>query len=352
VLKTAPKRTRKTAQNATQAAMQPPVAATVAGWAALAAAAAVAATVCTTGAGDAAVGLALSRAGMDVTGVVVVGLALLGVLVPARHKQAPAVLARADRLVVIAAACWMTATTLVIVHRVANATGRPFTEVGVDQLISWSTALGAGQGLLLTAVAAALVFVGALVRLHRPGLVPPRALLGAAAFVMITPAVTGHSATADQFQVVSVIGIGVHVAAAAVWVGGLGALLVLVGPYRGLLVAVLPRFSQLATACIAGVTVTGVLTTAIHVGGMHVGAEHGGWDAGWAILRDSGWVLILFAKTAALAGIGAFGWLTRRRMAASRMPLLRWAGIEVALMAVALGLAAALTQAPMNALPG
>jgi putative copper resistance protein D len=164
---------------------------------------------------------------------------------------------------------------------------------------------------------------------------------------MITPAVTGHSATADQYQVISVIGIGVHVAAAAAWVGGLGALLVLVGPHRGLLVAVLPRFSQLATACIAAVTVTGVLTAAIHVG-----AGHGGWDAGWAMLRDSGWGHIVLAKAAALAGIGALGWLTRRRMAASRMPLLRWAGFEVALMAVALGLAAALTQAPTHAVPG
>jgi putative copper resistance protein D len=70
------------------------------------------------------------------------------------------------------------------------------------------------------------------------------------------------------------------------------------------------------------------------------------------MLRDSGWGHIVFAKTAALAGIGALGWLTRRRMAASRIPLLRWAGFEVALMAVALGLAAALTHAPANAVPG
>jgi putative copper resistance protein D len=42
--------------------------------------------------------------------------------------------------------------------------------------------------------------------------------------------------------------------------------------------------------------------------------------------------------------LGGLGLLTRRRMAAGRMPVLRWAGIEIVLMAVTLGLAAALSQ--------
>ncbi len=213
------------------------------------------------------------------------------------------------------------------------------------ELTAWSTGVGAGQGMLLTAVAATIVLAAAVVRLRRPALVPPRAVLSAAAFAMITPAVTGHAAAADRYQLVSVIGIGVHVAAAAAWVGGLGALLVLVAPHRGLLVAVLPRYSQVATACIVGVAATGVLTTAIHVAAGHW-ATHGGWETGWEALPGTGWGQIVLAKTAALTAIGALGWLTRRRMAASRTPLLRWAGYEVALMALALGAAAALTQAP------
>jgi copper resistance protein D len=43
----------------------------------------------------------------------------------------------------------------------------------------------------------------------------------------------------------------------------------------------------------------------------------------------------------ALSGLG---WLARRRLAARRLPVLRWAGVEVAVMAVTIGLAAALTQ--------
>ena len=45
-----------------------------------------------------------------------------------------------------------------------------------------------------------------------------------------------------------------------------------------------------------------------------------------------------------LVGIGALGLLARRRLAADRTPVLRWAGYEVALMATAIGIAAALTQ--------
>jgi putative copper resistance protein D len=297
------------------------------------------------GAAGAGGGLAVSRSVMVVAGVAVVGLALLGVILPAGHKRAPAVLARVDRLTVIAAAGWLAATVLLIVFQAADAAARPVSAVGVAELTAWSTGVGAGQGMLLTAVAAAIVLAGAVVRLRRPALVPPRAVLSAAAFAMITPAVTGHAAAADRYQLVSVVGIGVHVAAAAAWVGGLGALLTLVAPHQGLLVAVLPRYSQVATACIVGVAATGALTTAIHVAAGHW-AGHGGWEAGWETLPGTGWGQIVLAKTAALAAIGALGWLTRRRMAASRTPLLRWAGYEVALMALALGAAAALTQAP------
>lgn len=319
------------------------VAAPLALWAGLAVTATLVAGGLAAGTEDAA--LAVSRVGMDVAGVAAVGLALLGVLVPAGHKHAPGVLARADRAIALAAAGWLTSVIVVIVHRVADAAGRPLAEVGAAELISWATTLSAGQGLILTAAATAVVFVVVVVRVRRPGSVPSRLVVSAAAFALITPAVTGHAAATDSYQVISVIGVGVHVAAAAVWVGGLGAVLLLVAPHRGLLVAVLPRFSRLATACIAGVTATGVLTAGIHLAAAHGGAP------GWAALPDSGWGLLLLAKVVALAAIGALGWLTRRRMAASRTPLLRWAGYEVALMAVAMGLAAALTQAPTHVLP-
>jgi putative copper resistance protein D len=93
--------------------------------------------------------------------------------------------------------------------------------------------------------------------------------------------------------------------------------------------------------CIAAVAVTGVLTAVVQ---LPTAVTVVRWQAALYLLLDTGWGQLLAAKTAALGAIGCLGWLTRFRMAASRTPLLLWAGHEVALMAVALGLAAALTQ--------
>jgi copper resistance protein D len=290
--------------------------------------------------GTTAIAVTVSRTAMDVAGVVIVGLGLLEVLLPSDRRAAP-VLAHARRAALVAAGAWLVAVLLAIVFGAAAAFARPVTAVEPDELVTWVTRLGAGQGMLLVASATALVVACAVVRVHRPGLVPPRVLLALALFAMITPAVTGHSGAVHAYQVVAVVGVGIHVAAAAAWVGGLGAILVLVASRRGLLVAVLPRFSRLAAVCIAAVAATGVLTAAVR---LPPALAHVRWEAAVQLYLDTGTGQLLVAKTAALCVIGCLGWLTRRRMAASRMPLLLWAGYEVTLMAVALGLAAALTQ--------
>ena len=64
----------------------------------------------------------------------------------------------------------------------------------------------------------------------------------------------------------------------------------------------------------------------------------------WAALFLTGYGALVIAKSGALVLLGGLGLLTRRRMAAGRVPVLRWAGFEVTLMAVTLGLAAALSQ--------
>jgi putative copper resistance protein D len=289
----------------------------------------------------AAIAVMVSRAVVDVCGVAVVGIALLQVLLPPGDRRAAPVLARTGRAALVAAGAWLVAVLAAIVLGAAAAFARPVTALGVDELAAWATRLGAGQGMLLVACATALVVACTVVRVRRPALVPPRVVLAAALFAIITPAVTGHSGAVHAYQLVAVVGVGVHVAAAAAWVGGLGAILVLVAPRRGLLVAVLPRFSRVAAACIAAVTVTGVLTAAVR---LPPALAHVRWEAALQLYLATGTAQLLVAKAAALGVIGCLGWLTRRRMAASRMPLLLWAGYEVTLMAVALGLAAALTQ--------
>ena len=288
-----------------------------------------------------ALAVTVNRAAMDVAGVVVVGVALLEVLLPPGDRRAEPVLATTGRITLVAAGAWLAAVLCAIVLGAAAAFARPVTAVDPDELVTWATRLGAGQGMLLVACATALVVGCAAARVRRPGLVPSRVVLSAALFAMITPAVTGHSGAIHAYQVVAVVGVGVHVAAAAAWVGGLGAILALVASRRGLLVAVLPRFSRLAAVCIATVAATGVLTAALR---LPPALAHVRWEAAVQLYLATGTAQLLVAKTAALGVIGCLGWLTRHRMAASRMPLLLWAGYEVTLMAVALGLAAALTQ--------
>lgn len=288
-----------------------------------------------------AVAVTVSRAVMDVAGVAVVGIALLEVLVPAGDRRAAPVLPLARRAALAAAGAWVVAVLVAAVVGASAAFARPVTALGADELVAWATRLGAGQGMALVAGTTALVLVGAAVRVRRPALVGPRVVLAAALFAVITPAVTGHSAAAHAYQVVAVLGVGLHVAAAAAWVGGLGAILLLIAPRRGLLVAVLPRFSRLAAACIAAVAASGVLAAVVRLPPV---LAHVRWEAAVHLYLATGTGRLVAVKAAALGAIGFLGWLTRRRMAASRVPLLLWAGAEVTLMTVALGLAAALAQ--------
>jgi putative copper resistance protein D len=282
---------------------------------------------------------------MTVAGVAFVGLAVVEVLLPADDKRAQPVLEVIRRPAVIAAGAWLAAVVLTLALSAAAAFDRSILSIGSADLLAWSIQIGAGQGMLLTAAAAAVVLIAATVRLCKPALIPARAILSAALYVLISPTVTGHSASSPAYQVISVISIGVHVAAAAAWTGGLGTLLLLVAPHRGLLVAVLPRYSKLAAACIAAVLLTGLLAAGIKLG---AGGEGDG-PAIVQVLFQSAWGQIILIKFAALGVIGGLGWLTRRRLAASRTPLLLWAGLEVGAMAVAFGLATALTQAPTTA---
>jgi putative copper resistance protein D len=170
----------------------------------------------------------------------------------------------------------------------------------------------------------------AVARLRAPDAVQVRIPLVAALLGAVMPALTGHTGSAPDHQL-AVISVALHVAAAALWVGGLGALLALVARHRPLLDATLPRFSALAGGCVLAVALTGVLNAATRLDG-------------WAALVGTGYGWLVLAKTALLVLLAGLGGLARRRLRAHRTPVLRWAGLEVALMAVTMGVAAALTQ--------
>jgi copper resistance protein D len=281
-------------------------------------------------------GTGITRAGTDVAGIACVGLALVGVLVPIAGRatadggEVNRVRVLVDRGLVALGGGWLVLALCGIAVRAADAYDRPVTTLTPPDVLAWMTGLSAGRGALLTVACAAAVLGCGIARLRDPEIVALRIVLVIALLGMLTPGVTGHASTSADHEV-AVTTVALHVAAASLWVGGLGAILVLLGRRRALLTATLPRFSTLAGFCLATVTVSGVLTAQVRLGS-------------WAALFFTGYGALVIAKTVALVLLGGLGGLTRRRMAAGRMPVLRWAGLEVTLMAVTLGLAAALSQ--------
>lgn len=313
-----------------------------AGWAGLAVGAAVTASILAGALAGTAlpvlIGASVTRSGMDAAGVACVGLALLGILLPVGSATLPGsaqrdlgrVQATADRALVVLSGVWLVLVGLSIAFRAADAFDRSVSSLRVGEIVQWATQLAAGRGMVLTAGCAAVTLGCGIVRLRNPERVQIRIPLIAALLGVLTPAVTGHAGSAPDHQL-AVITVALHVGAAALWVGGLGVVLVLVARHRPLLDGVLPRFSRLAGVCLGAVAVTGVLNATVRV-------------ETWGALFTTGYGWLVVAKTVAVVLLAGLGGLTRQRLAAGRTPVLRWAGAETALMAATIGLAAALTQ--------
>lgn len=283
-------------------------------------------------------GMSVTRSGMDAAGVACVGLTLLGVLLPLGIGALPGsalrdltrVQATADRALVGMAGTWLVLVLLGVAFRAADAFGRPLSGLAGAEVLTWATQLAAGRGMVLTAGCAAVVLGCGVARLRTPDLVQVRIPLIAALLGVITPAVTGHAGSAPDHQL-AVVTVALHVGSAALWVGGLAAVVALVARHRALLDGVLPRFSRLAGVCIVAVAISGLLNAQVRL-------------ESWAALVTTGYGWLVITKAVLLVAIGGLGGLARRRIAAGRSPALRWAGLEMLLMAVTLGIAAALTQ--------
>ena len=192
---------------------------------------------------------------------------------PAGPRELPDVLRGVDRATVATAGAWLVLVLLGVGFRAAEAYGRPVGALGAAELRTFAFTLTAGRGLLLTAGCAATVLVCAALRTRDPDRVPQRVVLVAALLGALAPAVTGHAGTSADHQL-AVVTVALHVAAAALWVGGLGAVVVVAGPRRRLLDAVLPRFSTLAGGCIACVVVSGVLNAVLRVSSLGGAGHH------------------------------------------------------------------------------
>ena len=155
-----------------------------------------------------------------------------------------------------------------------------------------------------------------------------------AAGLLVLPALGGHAWTASP-RGVAVVSDVVHQGAAAVWVGGLVAL-VATAPGSGQAMLLTRRFSVVALVAVVVVAATGLVSGLVEVDSVEA-------------LTDTTYGRLLVLKVLGVAVLVGLGWLNRRllmRRLAERGTLFRVVGIEIGIAALVLALTAALVDQP------
>ncbi|MDN5860441.1 MAG: bifunctional copper resistance protein CopD/cytochrome c oxidase assembly protein [Pseudonocardia sp.] len=282
------------------------------------------------------VGLPAVRAVAEVSMAFTIGAVLLAAFLvpPQRSGYLDVAGFRGVRVASWTAAVWAVSALVMVPLNVSDALGRPVTDVlDPGLLVQLVPRLSAATAWALTAGVALLVLAGTRTVLTWGWTV---ALFGASLLGPLPVAFTGHSATGGAHDIAS-NSLVLHVLAAALWVGGLVAVVVLAAS-RGsdraaALATAVPRFSRMALACWVVLAFTGVLNALVRIP--------------LAALFGSFYGLLILLKVAALVALGAMGayhrFATVADAAAGRpAALVRLAGVEILLMTATMGLAVAL----------
>lgn len=240
----------------------------------------------------------------------------------------------------LSAAVWGSCSLLVLLFTAAEVLGTPVTRL----LTSAGTAGLSGLPQVRALAAAALVASGLAVWCRRANSVGGAAVgLFVAVLGSLPPGLFGHAAAA-KYHDVAMISLGVHVAAATLWIGGLAAVVGQVRIDRGAVPVAASRYSRIALCCFVAVAVSGVINAATHL-------------AGPSQLIFSEYGRLVIGKLLAIGALGWFGATHRRRTLpvlaeAGRIgPFARLAAAEVVIMAAVVALAVGLSRTPTPANP-
>ena len=290
------------------------------------------------------VGLPLTRALLDLAAVITVGVSFLPKLLGAeRPKRAAPVLALARLIAVFSSAIWLLAAVASLLFEVADLNlGKSLT---MAEIVDYVRQIPSGQGLVIVACAALVYLVIALIAVRRGELVPAELRITVALFTLLPLPVTGHADSGTSWQDVNMISMELHVVGAVAWTGGLLAVILLVAANRTLLSFALPRYSRIATVCVFLTMITGVFNGWLELyqtPGVH-------W---YLALFTSGYGQILLLKGGCLTAAALLGAHTRFKLmpkiaAREKTAIITWATVELAVMALAFGLAAVLVRAPV-----
>ena len=293
------------------------------------------------------VGLPVARSIHDLAASLTVGLLVLAVWAVAPERGAAADRLTGARLAMIRAAsvsvgAWLLSAVAVLLLTVADVAGVPLTSPTFPATASaFATQVDLGRALwvsvlLVLAVAVATVLSS---RVATAGWAAGLGLLA-----LLPLALTGHAAGSGDHQN-SVTSLALHLLGVVVWVGGLGALLLMARRLGAQLPAVVARYSTLAGWCFALVALSGVVSAALHLGSF--------------AKLDSLYGVLALGKVVGLGLLGLAGW--RHRVAVlprigtdrGRLAFLRLAAVELLVMGATMGLAVALSRsaAPTAAHP-
>jgi cytochrome c oxidase assembly factor CtaG len=273
----------------------------------------------------------------EISGVICVGSLLFATfMVP---PQQSGVLAAdgyaATRTASWAGWVWFVSALLSIPFSTADTFGRPVTQLfDIQKLIDLSSGVETTNAWLLTAAIAFLAALGSRLVLTW-GWTAALFLIAVAGLFPL--GVSGHSSSGGQHDLAT-NSLLLHLLAAALWVGGLIALLAhgrRKGAHLGLAAS---RFSKLALACWIVMAVSGVINAWVRLP--------------LADLFTTNYGLMVIAKVTALLALGVFGYFQRLRgvrnvvATGSGRALVKLAAFEVLVMMITIGIAAGLARTP------
>ncbi|MGH3425124.1 MAG: cytochrome c oxidase assembly protein, partial [Nocardioidaceae bacterium] len=291
-------------------------------------------------------GLPATKVVADLCGIVTVGLLVTAVfLLPGSGEETQGLSARAVRGARWFALAWVLATAALYVFTVSDIFAEPVGGLSWPLFSELTTRSSLGRALVAQMLIALAVALSArwVLSVRTVAL-----LVGLALGGFVPQALTGHSAASGAHDL-AIVSLLVHLAAAALWVGGLAGLgwVSLRGSKR--LPAGVTRFSTLAAWCVGMLAASGVANAVIRVGSVD------------ALLTP--YAALVGGKALGLLVLGALGWQHRRRTVPrlqtalddaadedaprlARRAFARLAAVELTIMAMTVALAVALSRTP------
>ena len=248
---------------------------------------------------------------------------------------------RSLRVAAWTAVVWCIGAILEVPLTAADAEGRPVSQLlDLHRLSDAVNAVEQAQTWLITVIIVGLLALVCFITLSWKW---TAAWFFLALAGLLPVVLSGHSAAGGSHDLAT-NSLLYHLVAAAVWVGGLAALLGYAHRRGSHLVLAVTRFSKLALVCWLVMAASGVLNALIRLPLSEIFTTAYGY--------------LVIAKIALLTLLGGIGYLQRQRAVksitatGSRRPLLRLAAVEVLVMFATIGVAATLARTPPPAPTG